>query len=352
MNCKMNENIKRKNDIVFLNVMFCIMVVFIHISSELVINMEHTKPMFWAVYVLSRLCGFSVSGFIMLSGIKLMLKSDNINYGKFYLSRLVSVVLPYIICVCIYYAYFCYAGDITYSIRDLIGHIIRGDLWAHFYFVIVIVQFYILAPLWVILFKRANPAVSIAISLLIGLLGSNINEILNIFGIYPGISGDKSFVGYIFFWTAGCIIGRHYNEFTQYLKAKWLSVIFMFFVFTSITAILLIKTAGADYYWMEIVYTLYSISALLFCFMSARIFAGYDGIWFKPIKIMDSITYHIYLMHCLILVIVNNFLTTKGINDLIVRYRMRAVLVYGGSIILCVIWNALKSLLKKSAKKI
>ena len=338
---------KRKYDIAFLNVLFCVMVVFIHISSEAVTQMEHSSTLFWAVYVISRLCGFSVGGFVLLSGAKLMLNADDMHFGKFYLSRLLSVVLPYAAWVCIYYAYFCVSGSMSFSFRDLGHYILFGDLWAHFYFVVVIVQFYILAPLWVFLFKRANPVVAVAVALIITMLSENIDSVLQVFGLNALGHNDILFTKYLCYWVAGCMIGRHYNEFTAYLKNRWIVITFMFVIFTAMNAVLLVRCIGNEPYWMKNIYMLYAVFAILFWYMTAQIFGGQDGAWLKPLAGMDKMTYHIYLVHCLVLVVANNYMTSNGITNLVVRYRWRAVLVYGGSVLLCLLWFASKGIMKK-----
>lgn len=346
--CKMgNKKTNRKYDIAFLNILFCLMVIFIHISSETVVRADHTSTMFWSVCVLSRLCGFSVSGFVLLSGVKLMLKANKINILEFYKSRLISVVLPYIIWVCIYYGYFCWSENMSFSWLDLGHYILFGDLWAHFYFVVVIVQFYVLAPLWLFLFKRANPCVAVAVALVISLLSENIGEILQAFGIDAVWNTDIMFTKYLFCWTAGCMIGRYYGEFQQYLKHRWPAISLMFFIFTAAEAVLLVKTIGAEPHWMKLVYMLYTISAILFLYMSAQIFCGCRGFCQKALDTADKMTYHIYLIHCLVLVCVNDYMNQRGIYDLPARFCRQAILVYGISILLCFVWHILKPVLKK-----
>ena len=338
---------KKKYDIAFLNILFCMMVVFIHISSEIITNMDHSNTLFWAVYVLSKLSGFAVSGFILLSGVKLMLKSDNIHYGKFYVSRLLSVVVPYVIWVFLYYAYFCYIGYYRFSWRDLGHYILFGDLWAHFYFIIVIVQFYILAPIWIFLFRRANPAVVLVIALIITTLSGNMNDIVQTITGRTVEHTDIVFTRYLFYWAAGCMIGVHYDKFTDYLRRRWISITLMFFVCTAVDACFTVKCIGSSPYWLSQIHMLYSVGAILFWYMTAQLLTVNGTFLLRPFAEIDKITYHIYLIHCLVLIAANNYMTGRGITDLTVRYEWRAVIVYGGSILLCMLWYVSKSMLKK-----
>lgn len=337
----------RKSDIAFLNILFCIMVVFIHISSEIVTEMDRSNAMFWVVYVLSKLSCFSVSGFILLSGAKLMLGSDKMNYGRFYLSRLVSIVIPYIAWVFIYYVYFCHIGYFVFSWKDLGHYIIFGDLWAHFYFIVVIVQFYIFAPLWVFLFKRANPSVTLVITLIITLISGNIPEIVQmITGRVIGHT-DILFTRYLFFWAAGCLIGAHYGEFTSYLKKRWAALILLFVLSAGAMAYLAVKCIGNEPAWMSQIYMIYSVAAILFWYMAAELITASGGGSMKPVGDIDRMTYYIYLIHCLVLVAANNYMTEHGILNLTVRYEWRGIVVYGGSILLCILWFIFKGIMKR-----
>ena len=131
-------NRRRKKDIVFLNILFCFLVIFIHISSEVVVEMPRDTLFFKTVFCTQRLSSFVVQGFLLLSGVKLFLnKGDRINYFKFYKGRLLRVVLPYVIWVFIYYCYFCKENYFVFSFEELGHFIINGDLSAHFYFIII-----------------------------------------------------------------------------------------------------------------------------------------------------------------------------------------------------------------------
>ncbi len=342
----------RRQDIVFLNILFCMLVIFIHISSEVIMEMDRSRPMFWSVMTLSRLSSFVVQGFILLSGVKLFLKAGKINYGKFYLSRLTSVVLPYIIWIFIYYTYFCAIGYFNFSLTELGRFILVGDLSAHFYFVVVIVQFYLLAPVWMFLFKKANPAVLLSVTLLITVIcGLSLDEILAT--LFPNRTFnhlDILFLRYLFYWTAGCMIGLHYNEFQNYLRRRWLAITILFVGAVVMESWFTIHFAGAGPVWMDQIHILYCICAILFFYMLAQLFADGGAILLKPMAWVDKSTYNIYLIHCLIIFIANGYMDYKGITDVGVRYGYRALIAYCGSIVICLFWQAIKNLFKNAIK--
>ena len=172
---------ERKGELSVLNVILALLVIFIHISSNPVSVLDKTQLPYMIVLTLWRLSQFVVQGFIFLSGLKMFLnKGDDFNYKKFYVSRFKNIVIPYILWVIIYYVYFWHHGyflpDQNHA-SELAKYVLKGNLVSHFYFVVTIVQFYALAPVWVFVARKTKPVLSIAASLVI-------TVIFAMFGLY------------------------------------------------------------------------------------------------------------------------------------------------------------------------
>ncbi len=342
----------KRQDITFLNILFCFLVILIHISSEVITQMDRSHTLYWTVLLLSKMSAFVVPGFILLSGVKLSLKAGNIHYGRFYLSRLTKVVIPYIIWVFIYYIYFCSKDYYTFSWAELGRFILTGNVSAHFYFVVVLVQFYLLAPVWVIFFKKANPAVVLMLSLLITIIcGTSMDSILaTVFPHHDFPYLNILFPRYLVYWVAGCMIGLHYQEFVNYLQKRWISITLLFLACSFIMGWFTLRFAGGGPIWMDQIHILYSISALLFFYMVAQLFTGSGGVMLKPFGWLDRYTYHIYLVHCLVIVMANVWMTQQGITNLPVRLGWRALIAYVGTVLVCLIYDGVKSLILKLLK--
>lgn len=344
---------RRKGDIVFLNILFCMLVIFIHISSEVITQMPRTTLFFKVIFSAHRLSSFVVQGFILLSGVKLFLrKGENINYFKYYSSRFMRVVLPYIIWVVIYYIYFCSKNYFDFSLSALFLHIIRGDLSAHFYFVIILVQFDLLAPLWMKLFKKGTASVHIAFSLIITVISSQylMPILTTLFPSIPSINLDNCFLRYLVYWTAGCMIGKHYDAFQAYLKNNIIFISVCFLLCASLNVALVLSTVGHAPIWLDFIHIMYCMSAILFFYMLAQPFSGKSGTFLVPLFAIDRSSYTIYLIHCLILVIVNDKMTELSIDSLTNRFYLRALLVYSISIGISLLWQFGKYLFKKIRK--
>ncbi len=343
---------KRRQDIVFLNILFCLLVIFIHVSSEVVVNMPQNILTFKVVFVAQKLSSFVVQGFLMLSGVKLFLnKSGKINYGKYYFGRFTRIIIPYIIWVFIYYCYFCSKDFFEFSVRDFIGYLLRGDLSAHFYFIIILVQFDILTPLWRLLYRKGSPAVHLMFALIVTVISSQylMPILTTLFPSAPAIDFTNCFLRYQIYWTAGCLIGKNYEQFRSYLKNNILPICIGFILCAALNGALAIATVRHIPVWMEFVHIMYCISALLFFYMISQLFAGNSIL--KPLSLVDRASYSVYLLHCLVLVIVNDYMTDYGILSLNVRFGIRAAAVYGISITVCVLWELIKIPFRKMRRR-
>lgn len=349
-----NSTHKRKGDLVFLNILFCMLVIFIHVASEVVSQAPRDSAFFKVVFSAHRLSSFVVQGFILISGVKLFLhKGEYINYLKYYTNRLTRVVLPYIFWVIVYYIYFCSQNYFSFDLSKLIYHILYGDLSAHFYFVIILVQFDLLAPLWMYLFKRGNPCVHIAFSLIITVIsGQFLMPVLTtLFPSIPNFNLDNCFLRYLIYWTGGCMIGKHYNEFQGYLKGNIVSVSLTFVFCAALNVAVVLSTVGHFPVWLDFIHIMYCMSAILFFYMLSQLFSGGGRIILKPLSAIDKSSYTIYLIHCLVLVMVNDYMTKIGITSLGQRFGLRAAVVYGGSIAIALLWQLCKFIVSKGFKK-
>lgn len=351
----MSEKInRRKNDIVFLNIIFCLLVIFIHISSEVVTKMPKNTAFFRIVFSAQRLSSFVVQGFLLLSGAKLFLtRASGINYAKYYFTRFTRVIIPYVLWVVVYYIYFCAEGYFDFSLKELGAYILNGDLSAHFYFVIILIQFDLLAPLWMYLFKRGNAAVHIAFSLIITVIASQylMPILTTLFPSIPAIDLSNCFLRYQVYWTAGCLIGKHYGEFQGFLKSNGLYVCICFVFCALLNVAASLATLGYPPIWLELIHIMYCMSAILFFYMTAQLFTGIGAVVLKPLGFIDRSSYTIYLIHCLVLVIFDNFMNDKGIGAIPTRFMLRAAAVYGISIAFCGIWQIIKYPISKMIKK-
>ena len=90
---------KRLFEISAMNIVLCLLVVMIHVTSEPVSGYQRSSLPFAVVCILQRSIHFVVQGFIFLSGLKLMKSRSRESYPAFCLDRFRRIVLPYLLWV-------------------------------------------------------------------------------------------------------------------------------------------------------------------------------------------------------------------------------------------------------------
>ncbi len=337
---------KRMFELSFMNVVLCLLVVFIHVSSEAVINLQKQSFQFFAVSSFNRAIAFVVQGFIFLSALKLVKFSKNFSAKRFYLGRARTIVLPYVLWVVIYYIYFMRNGYFTFNLRELARYVLVGDLVSHFYFIVLIVQFYALAPLWLALSRRMSAFSLVALGGAVSLAASFVPVFLARASVgFPYT--DRVFVTYMIYWMLGCAAGKDYDKFKSALMSHRGAVYFAFAALCLADAAFYHRavTGGAVFAFAEQLHILYCTAAILAVFVlscSVKEFdekSGRCGAFFAT---LDMSTYNMYLSHCLVIFICNDYMNRLGIVSLGIRYALRCVFVYFITLTLCMAWQYAK----------
>lgn len=357
------NNKPRLFEISLLNVFLCILVIFIHISSKPISLVNKDSLQYLALMIPWRLSAFVVYGFIFLSGFKLMLtKHDNFSYSKFLSKRAFSIVIPYILWVLIYYLYFCFIEKyFPFKFNDLLGYTLRGNLVAHFYFIITIIQFYFTAPLWIKLVKKTNVTLCILFSFAVMLIMSrNLPSIIGFFNPnYTFKYNDRIFTTYLFYWVAGCYVGQNYEKFKEILRNNRVFITIFFIVSAFLNAFFSYYSFSGKKYisYLEDFHLMYCVSAILFFFMLSINLTSEKsplntGLVGKFIKSVDKVSYSVYLCHILIIYITDYILKRFAETSLLTNYIIRIIIVYTVSICGCLLWHKIRIAVKMLFPKI
>ena len=119
---------KRKSEITLFSLLMCVLVIFIHVTSWTLTAMDKTSVKYLCLLFPWRLSAFVVQGFVFLSGVRLFLSKKPVAYGKFLVGRVRRIVLPYLVWVAVYYAYFIDLGWYRFSWHDLAEYVFLGTV--------------------------------------------------------------------------------------------------------------------------------------------------------------------------------------------------------------------------------
>lgn len=317
----------------------CMFVILIHLLSEGVDTFP--KWSFWSVLFssLTRLTSFAVPGFVFTSAIKLFYKYDTVKrfpYGRFLFDRVKKICVPYVIAITLYYVVFVWVLKM-YQFRwdQLLHFILTGDISAQFYFVILIIQFYLLMPIWFLFSRFSNRVFG---SILI-VLSFAITILFRMYFPYTA-SIHKIFPSYLIFWIIGMYVGLHYEGFETFIQKNKIPI-YLGWLITAIGHCVLsyMQFGGL------ITYKFAPFLVVFFCFFSIFGFYSYAreltiSLEQRGKGLLTSISqasYDIYLNHCLIIIVASRFLTDMDLDHTLQRFGIISVVTYGLSIFICVL---------------
>lgn len=333
---------KRITEISLMNIFFAMLVILIHLCSKHLSGPDKFSIEYTVILSVWRLASFVVQGFIFLSAFKFFsADTRTFKYGKFYLSRLTEIVIPYIFFSVLYYFLFLSLGFYPEG-QNHFSYILHGlyktNIVGHLYFVIVILQFYLLMPLWRFLNKHVKYQYLLPISLIITVICS-----------YYFPNTGRIFLKYLIFWFLGMCFGKHYNDAKKLSKELFPLTLILFVCCAVADATLMWNNLAGIYVfpYLEYLHILYSILAILFFFEVARKFK--EIYKFKVLKAINGASYYIYLSHC-IFIYLFDYIVVYKIADLTSHPSIvRGAFVYIASILFSILFVNIKKRIKKHA---
>ncbi len=344
----------RKNEISLLNVLYCLIVIFIHCISSAVVSLPMGSVSHIIVYTCSRMSSFVVQGFIFLSGLKHFLKEDTGSYSRFLLTKLKTIILPYIAWCAIYYIFYSSPNGYQIELGGFVKGVLLGTICYHLYYIVILMQFFLLFPLWKKLFVRENALIVLPVAVLITSICSNgLPGIIQAF--FPKITfiyNDRLFTTYLLYWTLGCYAGIFYTEFTRAIKNSKIAISILFAVISFVNVYLCYSAMQGAHSVSVLgsIHILYCICAIVFTYMLALLVRESAVVRSRTFGVVNKSTYSVYLSHCLFLSATDMLIINTVNPQPIASTLIRLAVVYTSSIILCSAYTLAKSAFKARRK--
>lgn len=300
-----------------LRIFACALVIIIHTTatpSTLLPFNSFTQILFLALNQLSKA---AVPIFVFISGYTLskLYKNQKISAVSFWTSRLPKIVLPYIIWSFVYFSIFAYNGKYPLELGFIIRGLLYGTFVYHIYFMIIIIQFYILFPLF------HNVSLKIRESKF--LLASIIMQLSLTSAIFQ--YKDRSFTSYLIYFAIGMLLATKPVQFDR----KKTLVNAYFFVWMLVGTANFVIALATQNQWIKWSANLYSLIFVLLSAISIlALYLFFEGIASKQVlsenlnahvKKMSQATPLIYFSHPIVLFASEVILNALSIESLSVR---------------------------------
>ena len=338
------------------NVFYMLLVVFIHVSAECVSGYIVGSVPFYPAAAAHRTATVAVQGFIFLAGLKFALSAgrDGFSLPRYYLSRLKRIVLPYLVAFAAFYACYALSGRIEPSVSGAVREFFTGGLTAHFYFVAVIVQFTLLAPLWILVGRRASVSLTLFVSLFLTLIFmDHMPEFISLAtsGKYWFTYNSRLFTTYLFYWIAGMTAGRNPEGFGKFLDRRRRAITVLWICGAAVDIALYVAIRLGVYYpiWADDFHLFVSVLAVLTVLSHAR--KHRDAPLFRtPVfEAADRASYLVYLWHPMVILLLDGVMNRAGASSLTLRFLVRFLPTAPLSVGLCVLWQKFSARIRKEA---
>ncbi|MEO3943943.1 acyltransferase [Gorillibacterium sp. CAU 1737] len=201
-------------------------VLLIHTTSMPLNRLDASSNLYGVYLLLNQFSSFAVPVFLFISGIVLLYTYYDrpctwTNIGTFYKKRVTSVLLPYLVFSIAYFLLNNYnVPEYLYNPKRFAYLLLTGRAHTHLYFMFIILQFYVLFPIfWAAARKLKGWFPVVAFALQIGYMFFNREVVVHLTSI-PAIfhrTGSLS-ISYFGFFALGGLIGMYYPRWKRYLR--------------------------------------------------------------------------------------------------------------------------------------
>lgn len=349
---------KRYSELNYFNAIACLFVILIHVLSYGITNLTPDSLQGIIVYLPWRLAAYVVPGFLFSGAVKMALGFEKESpsgvkgYFSYVFRRITKIYLPYVMWVGIYYVYFLRIGWVEKGFDVFLRYVWFGDLSSPFYYVVVVMQFYLLAPLWNWCTKKIPFYIAIPVSAFISLLMLNFEKILSAFGV-EFLWRDRIFPTYLVFFVIGLYVGKHYATFREAIKKHTSSFMMLIIPVLLYVALGCLQYSKGIYIFDQNPLKMFAdILMILFMLALCTVIADKStSLITKPLSFISSASFTVYLSHCLFLQECQNKLGEYRVSDIFTVLLTRAVICYTLPFLLWYLYSVVKRLALKLFKR-
>ncbi|MBF4692906.1 acyltransferase [Fusibacter ferrireducens] len=319
-------------EIHFFRIIACLMVIVIHTTATPVVSLiPNSMPqLFFAV--LNRFSKPSVPMFVFMSGflLNMMYKDKPIQPFIFWKKRLPKLLIPYLIWGTLYYSLFAFKGIYPFDFSFYIKGLLQGNFIYHLYFMVIIIQFYIVYPLLHWIQKKIGVATLFLIALGI--------QISTLFLTLP--LQDRLLTTYCSYFVLGMFMNRdvpfRVRSPFYYLSAFVIVGSFYTHQFIGYTN----NGLQIDAKLSALTYIVFSLST---CFTMLMFFKSFSPVYERHkerVNFLSHSTLTLYYAHPLILILTGTLLDIGAVTSISLRALIGFIAIFAILIPLLILYKA------------
>lgn len=306
-------------EVIPMSAFLCLCVITIHLTATPVGQLTPGSLWHILIFTVNKTLVFSVPGFLFLSGFKLYSQYGHIDFSpaQFYIKRLRSIVVPYVISVLLYFVYY-YAKQWA-SFRQLPEYLFLGTLASHFYYIVIAVQMYLLFPL---LKKAVNhfPVLTAGVSFLSTMT----------FYAYVHFTRSDRFAGtYLFFFVMGMLFQKYDLARCCVKHAKAIVAVLVLFAVPHFTALYLAFYGQQPYSFANAATVLYDVIAICAIYTLCIIASQKWKFISTLTKPLSKVSFSVYLYHMLPIIVLQYDIFPRFALSPRQQFLISCVVIYG-----------------------
>lgn len=265
----------------FMRIFACILVVIIHITATpaTVLTPNSIPQLFFLL--INQISKAAVPIFVFISGFILskIYEKQKINPLSFWPMRLPKLVFPYILWSLAYYFIYVYKGFYPLDLTFILKGLLYGTFVYHLYFMIIIIQCYLLFPFLHMMAERIGYLKCFIISAIFQMAFVGV--------LFP--YKDRFITSYIVYFTFGMLIAkRESNKSPSLIKLFLSATSWVFIGFISFT----LELAGRNQ-WVDWSWVVYSIAFIILSLLSIAVLYRFFDEIINKIKVSPSLLGHV-----------------------------------------------------------
>lgn len=322
-----------------LNLVRCIAilgVLTVHSTSFATVDMVNSG-VYWLYNFFNIFMKFGTPTFIFLSSFVLFYNyytrplDKNLILG-FYKKRLLYIIIPYFMFSLFYFLilHVVYYPDrsLTDTIVSFIQKLFTGKAYTHLYFVFINMQFYILFPLVLALFKKVPSLVKWAVP--IGFVLQWGFVVMNKYGVISVANKGSWSLSYFSYFMLGALLGVYFPKIKEWIMIKrshatpgkvtaWVCL-WALWIGASLAHVYIwyLNRKGIAVYdslWYELLYNLQTFAAALVLFQIAfMLYGNGKSALVRAMSSIGGLSFGIYLIHPFFLLVYREFPPQTGIS--------------------------------------